>query len=378
MDQAMWRRTAIPGVYRRDGLRGRRYRVMYRDAAGRQHIKHFDRLEDARRFKGNVTAERPDHHPDEKRTLGELFDAQGRARAYAEETLSTRRSAWAYLKPWADTPLSRITPAVVDEMLAGVKGPAMRNKVRSLASTLFGYAIENRKRWGVTSNPVSRPPKRRTREEKLLERPEQRKRYLSNDELGRLLDAIPERFRALVELMARMGLRPGEAYALRMSKFDPLGRRLLIDTSISGWTKTGEARTLQLPSPIADMLTEHVRQFSDPIDADAMMFPTERGRMINPDRFRSITFAKAARTAGLDDVTPNMLRHTAASFAISTGANVYDVQRMLGHAKASMTMDVYGELFEEQHERFVQAYGEAITRARADRRSSSVVALRPS
>ena len=41
------------------------------------------------------------------------------------------------------------------------------------------------------------------------------------------------------------------------------------------------------------------------------------------------------------------LRHTAASLAISAGANVKAVQRMLGHAKASMTLDVYADLFDK-------------------------------
>lgn len=37
---------------------------------------------------------------------------------------------------------------------------------------------------------------------------------------------------------------------------------------------------------------------------------------------------------------PHDLRHTTASLAISTGANVKAVQRMLGHASAAMTLDV--------------------------------------
>jgi len=41
------------------------------------------------------------------------------------------------------------------------------------------------------------------------------------------------------------------------------------------------------------------------------------------------------------------LRHTAASLSISAGANVKAVQRMLGHARASMTLDVYADLFDE-------------------------------
>jgi site-specific recombinase XerD len=41
------------------------------------------------------------------------------------------------------------------------------------------------------------------------------------------------------------------------------------------------------------------------------------------------------------------LRHTAASLAVSAGANVKAVQRMLGHASAAMTLDVYAGLFDD-------------------------------
>ncbi|WP_369831306.1 tyrosine-type recombinase/integrase [Cryobacterium sp. N21] len=46
-------------------------------------------------------------------------------------------------------------------------------------------------------------------------------------------------------------------------------------------------------------------------------------------------------------VTPHDLRHTAASLAVSAGANVKALQRMLGHASAAMTLDVYAELFDD-------------------------------
>jgi integrase len=45
-------------------------------------------------------------------------------------------------------------------------------------------------------------------------------------------------------------------------------------------------------------------------------------------------------------VTAHDLRHTAASLAISSGANPKVVQRMLGHASAAMTLDVYADLYE--------------------------------
>ena len=59
------------------------------------------------------------------------------------------------------------------------------------------------------------------------------------------------------------------------------------------------------------------------------------------------TAAGTATTPEFPTITPHDLRHTAASLAVSAGANVKAVQRMLGHAKASMTLDVYADLFDE-------------------------------
>jgi integrase len=58
-------------------------------------------------------------------------------------------------------------------------------------------------------------------------------------------------------------------------------------------------------------------------------------------------FASAVKTTGQPTMTLHALRHTAASLAISSGANVKAVQRMLGHASASMTLDVYSDLFDD-------------------------------
>jgi integrase len=46
-------------------------------------------------------------------------------------------------------------------------------------------------------------------------------------------------------------------------------------------------------------------------------------------------------------LVPHGLRHTTASLAISAGANVKVVQRLLGHATAAMTLDRYGHLLND-------------------------------
>jgi integrase len=59
-------------------------------------------------------------------------------------------------------------------------------------------------------------------------------------------------------------------------------------------------------------------------------------------------------------LTLHDLRHTAASLAISAGANVKAVQRMLGHASAAMTLDTYADLFDDD----LDAVAAALDRAK--------------
>jgi integrase len=55
----------------------------------------------------------------------------------------------------------------------------------------------------------------------------------------------------------------------------------------------------------------------------------------------------AAEAAGLEGLTPHEMRHTAASLAVSHGASVLELQRMLGHDKPSTTLDFYADLFDD-------------------------------
>ncbi|MGY1672450.1 tyrosine-type recombinase/integrase [Geodermatophilus sp. SYSU D00710] len=51
--------------------------------------------------------------------------------------------------------------------------------------------------------------------------------------------------------------------------------------------------------------------------------------------------------ATLEDLSPHDLRHAGASLLVASGVKVKAVQRMLGHASAAMTLDVYSGLFDD-------------------------------
>jgi integrase len=85
---------------------------------------------------------------------------------------------------------------------------------------------------------------------------------------------------------------------------------------------------------------------------DDLVFTDQRGGVLRNLNWRVRVFRPAvaqcqAADGSFPTITPHDLRHTAVSLAVSVGANVKAVQRMVGHAKASMTLDTYADLFEE-------------------------------
>ncbi|MGV0157137.1 tyrosine-type recombinase/integrase [Rhodococcus sp. GB-02] len=86
----------------------------------------------------------------------------------------------------------------------------------------------------------------------------------------------------------------------------------------------------------------------------------EDGTYLQRSHTESGWFDKAVSAAGVPRVTPHDLRDTAASLAVSAGANVKALQKMLGHASAAMTLDVYTDLFDDD----LDAVGLALSEAR--------------
>jgi hypothetical protein len=70
---------------------------------------------------------------------------------------------------------------------------------------------------------------------------------------------------------------------------------------------------------------------------------------------------------GVPNLHPHLLRHTAASLAIASGADVKVVQQMLGHASATMTLDTYGHLFDDRLDEVGEAMDAACAAARERR-----------
>lgn len=120
-----------------------------------------------------------------------------------------------------------------------------------------------------------------------------------------------------------------------------------------GTPKTHEVRTVVVPRFVIEALGE---------PSDGLVFTAPKGGPLRHSNFTRGVWVPACEAAGMPDgLLIHDLRDTAASLAISAGASIKAVQRMLGHASAAMTLDTYGSLFEEDLEdladRMEQRYG---------------------
>jgi integrase len=139
---------------------------------------------------------------------------------------------------------------------------------------------------------------------------------------------------------------------VKVSRLDLMRRRIHVAESVTevgggqldwGLPKSHERRWVPVPRFLVDDLAEHVAGRAP----DELVFASSTGTVMRVRNARRAWFDQAAAAAGLPGLTPHELRHTAASLAVSAGANVKAVQRMLGHSKASMTLDVYADLFDD-------------------------------
>jgi integrase len=196
------------------------------------------------------------------------------------------------------------------------------------------------------------------------------RRFLSHRQVHELAEACGEEYRLMVLFLAYTGLRWGEMAALRVHRVDFLRRRVLVAESVTpvrgvmtfGPTKGHERREVPLPRFLLEDLARQVAGKS----GDDPVFTGERGAVMRSQTFQRAALSEAAKTVGLPGFHPHELRHTAASLAIASGADVKVVQQMLGHKSAVMTLDQYGHLFGDRLDVVADAMDAARGAALAD------------
>jgi integrase len=196
---------------------------------------------------------------------------------------------------------------------------------------------------------VFNPARRFKRGEKPKKSPK-RHVYLTEEDVCRLAEE-PGRHADLVLILAFTGLRWGEAIALTVADVEFLKRRISVHRNAvqvgqdfeAGQTKGKESRTV----PVAASVLFRLAVRCEGRSTRDLLFPARSGGYVKRPSYDSTGwFNRVVERAQVQTITPHDLRHTCASLAVSSGANVLAVSRTLGHKDPSITLRIYADLFD--------------------------------
>ncbi len=201
--------------------------------------------------------------------------------------------------------------------------------------------------------------------------PQAPRRFLTVAEAQAVLKAAQgERLEALYVLTLNLGLRIGEALALRWQDVDLAAGRLKVvynlqrvrgklDPRVEPKTEKSR-RTIGLPPGVVDALSAHrERQRNDPIRHMDLIFTTQVGSPLDPSDV-SREFRAFLERKSLPRVRFHDLRHAAGSIMLKNGTPMHVVSRILGHSNIATTVDIYGHVEDLALDEAAVAMGRAL------------------
>lgn len=335
------------------------WRARYRGPDGREHSRTFNRKIDAEQFLVHTEAEKA------RGTWIDPARAEVLFGDWAERWLATTT----HLKPktvagydsllrsrllpaFERAPIGAIRPIDVREWLSLMQAESLSASRCRQAAHLLGAILRTAVEDGrIAASPCSGI--------KLPRLPQLEMAYLRPEQVRDLLGAVSPEYRMFIEVLAIAGLRFGEGVALKRGRCDLTRSRLIVAESLSevsgklhfGPPKTHQRRVVTIPRFLRNQLGE--RLTSLPGD-ESLVFQAPEGGPIRYNNFARRVWKPALTAAGLPHMGIHALRHTCAALLISQGAHPKAIQSHLGHQSITTTLDRYGHLFEDEHDKLAE------------------------
>ena len=203
--------------------------------------------------------------------------------------------------------------------------PSTLNRELNTIKAMFNKAVA----WGaLTDNPAKTVKKFRESRKQI--------RYLSKEEARALLMAADAHMKPVIETFLLTGLRRGELIHLTWADIDFKNKILSVQAKGDWQPKDYETRHIPMTPRLAEILQNHPRK------GDPFVFVNRQGQSLDPDVL-SHDFLKLVRSRGIKGVSVHTLRHSFASHLVMSGADLYTVQKLLGHSSIKTT-EIYAHL----------------------------------
>jgi integrase len=324
---------------------GRRIRKQVR-GANKTEVRRKLRQLAAARDAGKLTVERPKPVRRPGKTTGDWLtywlDDVLPGKVAANTEASYRQIVKDWIAPYVgNIPLDDLEPADVNSMMRALEARGLSPTTQRKARTILRRALTIAQQWGRVSRNVAAltdPPKN-SGESKIDD-------ALDADQAAKVLDAAKgDRLEALAVLVLAVGVRQGEALALRWSDLD-LRRATM---TVHGTKSAASDRNVPLPALAVAALSDHqrrqkVERMAAPLWGDAgLVFTTTIGTVIHRRNCLRWWHQLTGR-AGVGRRRFHASRHTAATLMLNNGVPLEVVSATLGHAGLAITADVYAKV----------------------------------
>lgn len=389
------------GTSKKPQGRGKRWRAYYVKLDGRKKYQSFDNKDEAQAWVNNRCAEINEGRYVDPALGRNLFGEIAQEWLAALKPVKGQDGRWRgpiepktyngyerhlrlYLTPrWGTTPIRDINYA---ELLAwfsqlGANGSQKSTGLSASQVRQIKIALGRIFKYAIKKGLVQSDPTALIERNELPRQPQAKKPVALNHAELQALAADMGELEVMTLVLGYCGLRISEAVGLKRK--DIVGQTLHVEevtAYATGFglhdkdTKSHRRRIVPIPEPIWEVFEPTL-----PTDSDAYIFPFEGKQMRDHNykyrlkmavkrmqertkklREREIADTGQSATREFPRITPHNLRDTFASLAISHGANVKVLQKLLGHASAAMTLDIYADFFPEDIDAVAQALSAAI------------------
>jgi len=271
-----------------------------------------------------------------------------------------------------DIKLPEITPAQITALLLEIQTQGKAHgtviKVYTILSGLFKMAYLSDM---IERNPMDKVERPKPRKDEI--KPEEASAFTAQ-EVQRILTCLerePLKWQALIRLLIDTGIRRGECCALQWKNIDfktgaitisgnlcyTKQKGVYLDTPKNGHTRTVYAG-LDTIALLKQLRTAQAEKAISPYVFTQETVP-EPMHPQSPTRY----LKKFSERYGISDLHPHKLRHTFASVAITSGADVASVSEALGHSDKAVTLRMYTHADQESISKASQIFREAIKKA---------------
>lgn len=347
--------------------KGRRWRVRYHDPSGAERSRSFDKKVEAERFLTQVKADlqRGSYvDPDAGRVTLRKYAADWLAAQTFEATTRERvdqRLRVHVLPALGGKTLGELAqrPSAIQAWLRALPGsPGHIQTILANLSSIMNAAVDDGL---IIRNPCA---------VKSVRAPAITRRTLvpwTAEQVAVARAALPERYQALADLGAGLGLRQGEAFGLALEDVEWLKGVVHVrrQVRIVGYKlcfappKRGKERDVPLPESVGHRLSAHIKRY--PATPVALPLREPGGKIGEPVHLFFTTTARhaldrayfhrlwrsARQEAGMSNDRENgfhALRHHYASVLLAGGVDIRTLASCLGHTDPAFTLRVYAHL----------------------------------